>query len=518
MKWLAWARRLDDPDFEVVGDDPVEHHLVVFCAASMEFSLITKLYDVTVGWPGVRIEINPEHYEHPELGYAAMANQMFRAALEMTERLYAGRPTLWVEPDCIPIKPHWREAINLEYIFWGKPFLGDFHPMGSIPHLTGNSVYSPDWRKLAPSIAELPGKNPGQGWDSACAFETVPQSAKSGLIQQVWITPRFNEENIKMIHPNTVLFHRCKDGTLIDVLARRRGGPTIPLDPPVCGPAPVAKRSTKAPSGGMEILIVSFHRDHEMVDYCLKSIRKYCRGFSGVTLAVPITDARFFQKFVRDDVKLTTFVEPSGKGMLMHEIMKTRADELCPGAEYVLHVDSDLLFWRPTTPADFLVNGKCLLLREDYKLIEPRNPNRLIWRDCVEMATGIRPDFDYMVRHPNVYPHALYQQVRATVEHHTGVAFDEYVLSCENGWPQSYAEFPTLGAVGLRDMPEKFHVLDYDHEFDCRIFEIQSRGHQYIYCPNRDPLVEGWTHGGLGRYKADWDRFLRGELPKYYLK
>ncbi len=334
----------------------------------------------------------------------------------------------------------------------------------------------------------------------------------------MWITPKFTEETVKMVHPRTSLFHRCKNGSLIDVLAKRWGFGPIPLERPVAGPSPTVARAPRVAAGGVEILIVSFHRDHEMVDYCLKSIRKYCRGFSGVTLAVPACDAKFFEKYVRDDIKLTTFVEPPGKGMLMHMIQKCRADELCPDAEFVLHIDSDCLFWRATTPADFLIGGKCLLVREDYKLIAPRNPNRLIWADCVEKATGIRPEWDYMVRHPQIYPAVLYPQMRGTVEHFTGVGFEEYVLSCENGWPQSFAEFPTLGSVGMRDMPEAFAVKDYNHEADSVECGIEGRGHQYAYRPRYDALVEGWTHSGLSRYKADWDKFLRGELPAFYVK
>lgn len=510
VKWLKWAR--------VLADTGSPYRLVVFVAKSVETALVQQLAKIIDGWGAARIEIVPELYEHPELGYASMANFAFRSALEMTERLFPGVPTLWVESDAIPTNPFWVYDIVNEYERSGMPVLGDFHPLGAIPHVTGNAVYPANWRELLPSFADLPNPRPEQGWDTLCSHETVPLSARSGRIQQVWITPKFTDQTVKMVHPWTSLFHRCKDGSLIDVLAKRMGYSPIPLDRPVCGPAPVAPRSIKAPAGGMEILIVSFRRDHEMVDYCLKSIRKYCRGFSGVTLAVPSDDARFFQKFVRDDVKLTTFVEPASKGFLIHEIMKCRADELCPDAQYILHIDSDLLFWRETTPGDFLVGTKCRILREHYDLIAPRNPNRLIWRDCVEKATGIRPTHDLMVAHPNVYPAALYGQLRGTVEHHTGVGFDEYVLSCENGWPQGFCEFVSLGAVGLRDMPEMFHPTDYDHERDSVECGLIGRGHQYIYRPDRDPLVEGWTHGGLSRYKKDWDNFLRGELPRFYAK
>lgn len=518
MKWLKWARALDgDPDFQVVDEQPIDW-LVVYIARSVEKPLVDQLRAIVSDWPGVKIEINPEDYEHPELGYAAMANQMFRTALEMTERLYPGRPTLWCEPDCIPMRPGWPVDIEQEYYDCQSPFMGDFHAPGPIPHMTGNAVYPPDWRIKAPSIALLPGPRPEQGWDTQCAAETLPQSHRSSTIQQMWIAPKFNESNIKLIHPDTALFHRCKDGSLIDVLAKRFNLPPIMLDRPLCPTSPATARWEAAHKSGVSILIVSCRRDIEMLEYCLKSIRKFCRGFAEVVVAVPANDAPFFHKVVRDGVKLTTFIEPGNKGMLQHMIIKCRADDICPSAEFVLHVDSDLLFWKPTTPDDFVRDGRCLIVREDYDLIRPRNPNRLIWADCVEKATGVRPEYDYMVRHPQVYPIGLYAQLRSTVEHHTETPFEDYVLSCENGWPQGFAEFPALGTIGMKDMPELFSVVDYDFVKDCLDCGVDTINHQYIYRPDRDSLVEGWTHGGLGRYKQDWDKFLRGELPKFYVK
>lgn len=519
LKWLAWARwlRTERP-----------YHLVVFCAASMEAALIKRLQQAVDGWEGAIVEINPQYYERHELGYGACANHMFLKALEFTEMKFPGLPTLWCEPDAIPLRAGWNEEIAEEYSRCGAPFLGDFHAPGAIPHLTGNSVYSPDWRRLAPSIAALPGPVPSQGWDTSCSADTLPQSSRSIRIQQTWIVPmpRFTEEMMPMLHQSSCLFHRNKDGSLIDVLAARMGCPPIPLETPVCGPTPTQPHRQRVyeviqprvkRTGGVHILVVSYKRDIELLSYCLRSIEKYCSGFAGATLMVPTAEAKVFRD-VPSCVELRTFDEMPGKGFLHHMIQVCRADEICPDADQIVHFDADCMVWRPTTPSDFVKDGKCLMVREDYRLLESRNPNRLIWRTCVERATGIRPTHDIMVRHPNVYPRALYSHLRNVVERHLKMDFNQYVFSCENGWPQGFCEYVSLGAVGLRDFPDAFKVVDYDHEKDSVECGVEGRGHQYIYRPERDAVVEGWSHGGVQRYRNDWDAFMLGKLPHHYVK
>lgn len=515
VKWIKWVRLMAE------CADGITHPIIVWCARSLDESHINRMHGVIRGADNIEIRVNPEYYEHPELGYAAMANQMFVRALEMAEQAFPDSPVLWCEPDAIPTNPFWIQQIEEEYIWAKKPFMGDFHAPGLIPHMTGNAVYPPNWRELAPSIAALPGENPQQGWDTQCVKDTLPQSHHSFRIQQEWMAPKFTEKNIGLIHPETALFHRDKTSTLIDVLCARLHAPKIELEAPASPASPVQPRFSRpgvvGNSPNVEIMIVSCKRDADMLEYLLRSLKKNAQGFAGITVAVPVQDVRAF-RHVPSGVTLTTFDENPGKGFLHHLIVKCRADELCPHADYIVHIDSDCLMWRRTTPEDFVLDGKCLMVREDYDLIAPRNPNRLIWRDCVEKATGLVPTFDYMVRHPQVYPRALYGALRAAVERHTGRGFDDYVFSCENGWPQGFAEFPALGTIGMHQFAHAFNVVDYDHEADSVECGAPGRGHQYIYRPERDALVEGWSHGGLARYKTDWDKFLAGNLPKFYVK
>ncbi len=472
-----------------------------------------------------------------EVGYFGTPNRIMKFALDFCEKNFESHPILWVEADAVPIHTTWAEEIFDEYRRCGRPFMGDVQRGGGIPHLTGVAVYHPEWRRLAPSLALLPGPVAECGWDSQCSHDILPRAHISKTIQQFWrpklpITKEWAEINL---HEEVALFHQCKDGSLIDVLCEESKVEKIPLAEPLCASTydsdklkfsnidpqgtTLAPTKSVAKRGGVAILIVSCKRDLELLACCILSIKKYAKGFNGVILAVPIDEVRYFQKFQGDGVILTTFIEPPGKGMMMHEVMICRADEICGDVDAILHLDSDCIFWKPVTPADYMPGGKYLMVRERYEWVASRNPNRLIWGKCVERATGIIPEWETMVRHPNIYPRQLYSRLRHIVETHTGIKFNNYVLSCENGFPQGFAEFPTLGAIAINEMPERFHFVDYDHARDGRECAVpDGMTYQYLYRPERDFIAEGWSHAGFGRHRQEWQKFLNGDLPKYYVK
>ncbi len=270
---------------------------------------------------------------------------------------------------------------------------------------------------------------------------------------------------------------------------------------------------------GVEIMIVSCQRDLDFAHYCLNSILRHARGFDGVKLVVPETDRRRFAFAERmPGVTVVGFAERPGKGFLHHMIMKCRADEICPNASHILMLDSDWIFWKPVEPADYLPGGKPRIQRERYDEIAKRNPNRLIWRKCIEKCAGFTPEFETMCAHPQIYHRGLFAHMRSIVEQHTGQAFNDYVFSCENGFPQGFAEHPLLGALAIRDFGDTYHFIDYDHDEDAQFCGVPAASFQYAYRPTRDWGTEGWTHSGIGRYKADWDRFSRGELPRFHIK
>ena len=215
-RWLRWHCALTQ-----TGTRP---SIAIFCAHSVD----ERQREALLTAAGNRDSLERAPAVHEE-GYGCAANWLFKGALEMAETYHPEEPMLWIEADTVPIRPTWLAEITAEYAACGKPFMGDFHPFGTIPHMTGVAVYPPNWRELAPSLAALPGPKPECGWDTACAHETVPQMAQSRTIQQIWRPGPFTAANVSRVNASTALFHQCKDGSLIDVLAAQRGISIGPL-------------------------------------------------------------------------------------------------------------------------------------------------------------------------------------------------------------------------------------------------------------------------------------------------
>lgn len=193
----------------------------------------------------------PVPYERQ--GWPKACNFMFEAAarqISETMRL----PWLWCEPDCVPLKKGWLDDIADAYAECPRRFMGAFAE--SIPangvnrHLIGCSVYDPQaYHGLKPFM----GMAADIAWDVACSSYTAPRSCTTPLIQHFWGTPelppRFTESRkdddpknvlpFSFIKPEAVLFHRCKDDSLISVLRHRQSsahsvrGPGRPRKNPI---------------------------------------------------------------------------------------------------------------------------------------------------------------------------------------------------------------------------------------------------------------------------------------------
>lgn len=510
-KWLKWVSFLSR------GATP--YPLVVLHTKALTDSQRQELVDSSRLFAGpIEFSTPPELYEH---GYSASANFQFRSAIELVERNYPGCAMLWCEADTVAMKASWVADITGEYKQCDRPFLGDFvdhwSPFGNIPHLTGVSVYTPHWREHAPSFALLPGPNPEQGWDSQCSFQTVPKMARSKTIQQIWRPPHIDETwAAANIPATTALFHQDKRGELIDVLCDRAGIKRIPLDPAIAESTyPKADARPVGVEPRVSILIVTYAKDIEFLRFCLASIKKFATGFSEVVVVVPrheVWEFTWLPKFVR-----VGFIdEPPGRGMMAHEIAKCRADEWCPSADFVLHMDADCMAFRPVTPAAYVTNWQALCVFEPFAKI--KNPNRHIWKEVTKKALGFEPIVDPMVRHPIVNPIAAYRATRMAVERHTGQKFDDYVLGCDSTFPQGFAEFCAIAAVGHRMFSGAYRMVEYDHAACAKRHGLDPGAYQYVYRRDTEHVVEFWSHGQIAGYKSDCEAVLDGRLPEYWVK
>ena len=231
----------------------------------------------------------------------------------------------------------------------------------------------------------------------------------------------------------------------------------------------------------VSILMVTYGKDIEWAKYSLQSIRKFATGFQSVVVVVPNPDVVDFMGIVQGEM-LYGYNEAAGKGMLHHMVKILQADEYCPGADAILHMDADCFLTSPITPETYIVDGKPVMCRQAYETF--RNyAERYSWKACVKNATGIDPEYETMCRHPSVHLRDVYPIARSIIHGHTGMGFDQYILSCKNSFPQTFAEFPTLGAVAIAYFNDRYHWMDWP--------PAEYNG---LY---QDHMTAFWSHGGM---------------------
>lgn len=157
------------------------------------------------------------------------ANIAFGITIEYIFRNRMG-PFLWLEPDCVPLKTGWLDEIFDEYLKCGKPLLGTVNCSKKERHLSGVAVY-PEyaynfWREWLPNT---------RAFDMVNQEHIISRSYHTNLIQNFWgkmgLPPTFKENlektdpintlTLSAIKKRTVLFHRCKDGSLIDLISKK---------------------------------------------------------------------------------------------------------------------------------------------------------------------------------------------------------------------------------------------------------------------------------------------------------
>lgn len=147
---------------------------------------------------------------------ASAPNSLWRSAAAYMQKVVK-QPWLWGEPDVVPIKAEWLTSIEADYVHADKPFMGVLwdHPR---PHMTGVAVYPADSLRLNTFWVNL-GKVP---WDLVRPEVVLKHFAPTTLIQHEWgdvrtgAAPTFpDHQSLILVRPETVLFHRCKDGSLI---------------------------------------------------------------------------------------------------------------------------------------------------------------------------------------------------------------------------------------------------------------------------------------------------------------
>lgn len=208
LKNLEWCRRLDaSVPFKVlvVHDDLIDGSEVLNACRGY-FSEVTEFrYPHRGGNPAWPI---PQNFQFQQTaGYIYVK--------KLTD------PWFWWEADATPLRTGWLNLIADAHEKGGEPFSGHIvgEPCG---HMTGVGVYP--WN--VPEISGAVMATVGVPWDVAGKREMIPHVNKiNDIIQHIWERngAPFSFENrddaVATLLPTAAIFHRCKDGSLIDALS-----------------------------------------------------------------------------------------------------------------------------------------------------------------------------------------------------------------------------------------------------------------------------------------------------------
>jgi hypothetical protein len=173
-------------------------------------------------------------------------NVMFLNAARQVRECYKF-DFLWLEPDAIPMYAGWLDDIAEEY---GE---SPFKYMGSLieqkgqeglppKYLNGVAVYPNDAISVFEKI--VPVKDHSKAFDIGSAPAVIHRAGNSLLIHHFWgnkeLPPIFvdtkapdspkNHVTLDFVRPAAAIFHRSKDGKLIDLLRARRGAVIPPKE------------------------------------------------------------------------------------------------------------------------------------------------------------------------------------------------------------------------------------------------------------------------------------------------
>ncbi|MGW3199158.1 hypothetical protein ACWDBD_32250 [Streptomyces sp. NPDC001118] len=139
---------------------------------------------------------------------------------------------------------------------------------------------------------------------------------------------------------------------------------------------------------------------------------------------------------------------------LGQQVSKVHADHFT-AAELICHVDSDVVFTRPVSPADLLDGGRPWIVRRPVAGLGRHRP----WLAPTEAFLGHAPAYDFMQQPPFTYPRWLYEEVRALCLGRHGIPLDRYVVSRS---PRGFSEFNVLGAHAFAAHRTSFAWYDAD--------------------------------------------------------
>ena len=198
-----------------------------------------------------------------------------------------------------------------------------------------------------------------------------------------------------------------------------------------------------------DLFIRSYWKDLEWLSLCLASIARYCRGFGETIVVLPRASEPWLRRVTLPHARIE-LCRNYRDDYLGQQATKLHADTFSD-AEYICHVDSDCVIFRPTTPDDLIRGGRPCVRTRPCELLGRERP----WQRPTEAFLGWPVELDFM-QHPP-FTRWLYPCVRDHAHSVHGADLERYL---EAQPPRGFSEFNVLGALAWRHHRDRFTWID----------------------------------------------------------
>jgi hypothetical protein len=209
---------------------------------------------------------------------------------------------------------------------------------------------------------------------------------------------------------------------------------------------------TKPPSMSQttcDIVIRSYWRDFDWLEWCLASIGRFCTGFRDVVLILPQASQPWLSRHPCLQTPSRLVVCPDyADDYLGQQVSKMYADTVTD-ADLICHVDSDCIFQRPTSPEDLAPGGKPRVFTRPVDELPRTRP----WIASTEEFLRSRPSHDFMQQPPFTFPSWLYAELRTWSRTTHGVELADWILARP---ARGFSEFNVLGAFAYTHHRDAF--------------------------------------------------------------
>jgi hypothetical protein len=358
----------------------------------------------------------------------------------------------WMEPDVVPIKIHWLDALVRESSdgqFWvkGSLYLGDMFDDASIGkdwqwigHINGNALYRLHNREFAYFLRVVVDLEPPQnGWKPFDVsiwkvlhdfpyFWHVHQRVAKHFVYADFLDHwsfSLTDKDVEYSHANPMTFLIHGNNASAGIVKFQEKVKT--LDPSRGDGLVDPSRTT------VSVFIRSQATDVEYAVVSVSSVTMNLPGAFEMVVAVPPQDVALFHGRLSEmsttSGKIKVLPEKplvKGCGHPMQETYtRSVADTYCQG-DYVLQLQADAVLARKVYHKDLFFAGKPVIMYDTYEHL-PRTA--ALWQKGTMDALAASEDTDivYVQTEEHVYPRQVYAGLRAVIESRHAMPFASFL-------------------------------------------------------------------------------------------